>query len=235
MERICRNLVVLICLSASVRIYADTNDTIDEAEAKRRGVTVEQVQIEYLKKDNAELRSKVLQLQAENAALKTKLAAAASGDSANPNSATSQSTGAPQPLLHPLLDQPKSLSNLYARLAKSGSASVGFMSNPVRVGSNGLVESVMVEKIIDKTSMVASIRFPELKAIEMAPGVDYSNLSKETSFGSKAWQTGDAHVCLVGVDTTNLIDHQIFYLNEKLKVIGTKQVDGETIFAVGAK
>lgn len=162
----------------------------------------------------AELKKKELRIAAlekENADLRAKLTG---------NAGTI-------PLLHPLLDQPNYLKNLYTSLNGKQVAS-GFISRPLRIGVTGYVESVFVERIVDKTNMVARIRFPEFRVVEMAPGSVVPSPGYYAA--SYAWQTGDELVWIAGIDTSGLVDKQLIFLTEPLKVTGTVGAGGATIF-----
>ena len=127
--------------------------------------------------------------------------------------------------VEPLLDQPKSLRGLHQGLIGKTVAR-GFLAKPLRVGMSGKTESVLSWEIINETTMKAKIRFPELRAIERAPG-DRSGKPMP-----KAWQTADELVVLQGVSTKGLVDRQVFWLEVPLLIVGTEKIDGQTVFLV---
>jgi len=108
-------------------------------------------------------------------------------------------------LIHPLLDQPNSLKNLLAAASAGKKEALGFFiaGPPLRIGVTGHVSSVWVERIIDKTNMVAQIG-----GISVIQDV----------------------VWIAGIDTSGLVDNQRIFLTEPLQVTGTVDAGGATIF-----
>jgi hypothetical protein len=172
------------------------------------------------------------QVKAQAAQIEALKAQLAQAGSPKASSQPAQPASAPQ-VMRPLHEKPGALDGLHERL-KGNQVAAGFIGRPIGVGVSGLTESVFVERVVDKTNMVARIRFPELRAIEMAPGwyhrgmdISLINLSM-----GKAWGSGDNRVWISGIDTTGVVDDTVIYLAEPVKVVDTVEIGGKTIYRV---
>jgi len=206
-------------------VKASDVQVLDPALTAAREVKILEAELNAVKAQVAQLRAENAQLKANIARLEAAQAAVGPAQKPPVERAAAAADDAKQ-IMHPLLDQPAPLKNLYT-LLKGKQVATGFIAKPLRIGVTGHVESVFVERIIDKTNMVAQIRFPELRHIEMAPGAPPGAYVGTTP---KMWQTGDERVWIADIDTSGLVDDQVIYLTETLKVTDTVNPGDGVIF-----
>jgi len=213
--------------------------TIGSAGAQLASAQEAQVEVAALRAENQALKEALQQRDTEIEALRKAIAQLKK----QLTDQEAQDPPAAEEIMQPATEQPRSLEGLYKRLGAkkppdpNAAKKMGFIGKPLAVGSSGLVESVFIEEIIDQTNMVARIRFPELRGIEMAPtgpralrrGLARGTIDPRTG---KAWQTGDERVWICGIDTKGLVDQRVVWLTVPVEVVGTTKVGGETVYRV---
>lgn len=138
-------------------------------------------------------------------------------------------------VINPLLEKPRSLEGLHGRLDnRDGNAAkrLGFIARPLEIGSAGLTESILVINVIDKSNMLARIRFPELQYPEYPAGFVPTRRMQMSNRATKSWASGDQYVHIRGVNTTGLIDGRVIWLTIPLKVVGTIHDGASTIYSM---
>jgi hypothetical protein len=175
----------------------------------------DQAEAETLKKEIAALKKELVTLKKESKVQQATEPTAAEG------------------IVKPVLDPPRSLVGLDRLDTNDPDAAkkLGFICKPLRIGSAGLVTGISVERIVDKTNMIAQIRFPKLDYIERAtptPGMPQDKRNYEPM--PKTWQTDGDRVWIRGIDTSGLIDGQAIYVTAPVKIVDTIDAGGETIY-----
>lgn len=182
-------------------------DPIDDAEAKRRGVSVQQVQLEREQKLNADLQVKILNLQAqlqkiqsENDALKKQ------ADIAGKPPPSPQPPPASQPtdkVVIPYSD--------FIKLPKGRIDNKPLGFTDFKMGSIGFVNTSSILRIVSPTSAI----------------VDPGSVHADGSYNEGARRT---YILVVGLSTSGLADDGAWDMNVWLKIVDTKQIGSTTYF-----
>ena len=222
MRNRCHVVAVLVCLLIGSYACADS---IDEMEAKKQGISVEQAQINRLKDEKSQLLDTVSSLKKQAEADKKKAEsdiAALKQQVAELSAQVDQAKKAMGPAAKAKLDQQDAIAantvvlsaRDFAALPKDKKGQgLGFLD--VKVDSMGWIHTALVEQVVDDKTAIVSI------------SLDNNGYGKR---GRVSGTDINASLIIEGLPTADLADHNGWTLMRWFKVVGTKKQGGTTYF-----